>query len=252
METNKIDNGCKSQNDNAMQNNKIKNETELLEMFTAGDGVRAFTYVPFLHPVYNEVWATEGHVVIRISLDRLNKHYEPVNGCERLKLPKVLKPCHLSCTYKAIRQALDACPLVDEVVTEEIEEDCKECGGTGEVEWEYTDDNLHRYFHNFDCPVCDGDGVIIHKLETHTGKKVHDENAIVKIGNSFFRWYYLDIVAKALAHIGADVISITENDHFGMTEFVFDSIKIGLMRFYGDGRKGYDAEVELKENGDKV
>ena len=53
-----------------MQNNKIKNETELLETFTDGDGVRAFTYVPFLHPVYNEVWATDGHVIIRISPDR--------------------------------------------------------------------------------------------------------------------------------------------------------------------------------------
>lgn len=63
-----------------MQNNKIKNETELLEMFTAEDGVRAFTYVPFLHPVYNEVWATDGRVIIRISPDRLNGHYEPVNA----------------------------------------------------------------------------------------------------------------------------------------------------------------------------
>lgn len=42
METNKTNNGCKSQN-----NNKIKNETELLKMFTAGDGVRAYTYVLF-------------------------------------------------------------------------------------------------------------------------------------------------------------------------------------------------------------
>lgn len=247
METNKIDNGCKSQNDN-----KINNETELLEMFTAEDGVRAFTYVPFLHPVYNEVWATDGHVIIRISPDRLNGHYEPVKRCEELKLPKLLEPCHLSCTYKAIRQALDECPLVDEVVTVESEEDCKECGGTGEVEWEYTDDNLHTHYHNFDCPKCDGYGVIAHKLETQTGKKVHDENAIVKIGNSFFRWYYLDIVAKALAHIGADVIGITANDSYGMTEFVFDGIKIGLMRFYSSERKGFNAEVELKENGGEV
>ena len=235
-----------------MQNNKIKNETELLEMFTAGDGVRAFTYVPFLHPVYKEVWATDGHVVIRISPDRLNGHYEPVKGCERLKLPKVLKPCHLSCTYKAIRKALDACPLVDEVVTDENEEDCKECGGTREVEWWYADDNAHTHYHSFDCPVCGGSGVVTHNLETHTDKKVHDENAIVKVGNATFRWYYLDIVAKALKHIGADVIDITANDHFGMTEFVFDGIKIGLMRFYNGDRKGYDAEVELKENGDKV
>ena len=247
METNKINNGCKSQN-----NNKIKNETELLEMFTEPDGFRAFTYIPFLHPIYNEVWATEGHVIIRINPDRLNKHYEPVKGCEKLKLPKALKPCHLSCTYKAIRQALDACPLVDEVVTEENEEDCKECGGTGEVEWEYTDDNLHTHYQDFDCPVCGGSGVITHKLEKHTGKKVHDEEAIVKIGNSFFRWYYLDIVAKALAHIGADVISVTANDPMGMTEFVFDNIKIGLIFYKCKEGEGYNAEVELKENGDEV
>lgn len=231
-----------------MQNNKIKNETELLEMFTAEDGVRAFTYVPFLHPVYNEVWATDGHVVIRISPDRLNKRYEPVKGCEELKLPKVLKPCHLSCTYKAIRQALDACPLVNEVVTGENEEDCKECGGTGEVEWWYADDNAHTHYHSFDCPVCGGSGVITHKLETHTGKKAHDENAIVKVGNATFRWYYLDIAAKALAHIGADVISITANDQFGMTELVFDGIKIGMANYHRNEGEGFNAEVELKEN----
>ena len=231
-----------------MQNNKIKNETELLEMFTGGDGVRAFTYVPFRHPVYNEVWATEGHVIIRINPDRLKKHYEPVKGCETLKLPKVLKPCHLSCTYKAIRQALDACPLVDELVTEGNEEECKECGGTGEVEWEYTDDNLHTHYHDFDCPMCGGDGVITHKKETYTGRKVHDENAVVKIGNSFFRWYYLDIVAKALAHIGADVISITASDPCGMTEFVFDGIKIGMANYHCNEGEGFNAEVELKEN----
>lgn len=245
MKENATNNGCKN------QNNKIKNETELLEMFTDPDGFRAFTYALFLHPTYNEVWATEGHVIIRISPDRLNKHYEPVKGCEELILPKVLKPCHLSCTYKAIRRALDECPLVDEVVTEEHEEDCKECDGTGEVEWEYTDDNLHRHFHNFDCPVCGGSGVITSKKEIHTGKKVHDENAIVKIGNATFLWYYLDIVAKALKHIGADVIDITANDHLGTTMFVFDGIKIGLASYNNEGRR-YNAEVELKENGDKV
>lgn len=242
-----INSGCKSQN-----NNKINNETELLEMFTISDDHRAFPYVPFLNPVYNEVWATENHIIIRISPDRLNKHYEPVKGCEILKLPEALKPCRMSCTYKALRQALDERQLVDEVVTEEHEEKCKECGGTGVVKWQYTDASLHTHYHDFDCPVCGGDGVIIHKLETHTGKKVHDENAIVKIGNATFRWYYLDIVAKALKHIGADVIDITANDHLGMTEFVFDGIKIGLMSYYYKEGEGYNAEVELKEKGDEV
>lgn len=94
--------------------------------------------------------------------------------------------------------------------------------------------------------------MITHKLETHTGKKVHDKDATVKIGNSFFSCYYLAIVAKALAHIGADVIDITANDPYGMTEFVFDGIKIGLSRYYCKEGEGYNAEVELNKNGDKV
>lgn len=59
-------------------------------------------------------------------------------------------------------------------------------------------------------------------------------------------------MAKALAHIGADVINITANEPLGMTEFVFDGIKIGLMSYYYKEGEGYNAEVELKEKGDKV
>lgn len=232
-------------------NNKIKNDGELLGLFTDYDAIRPYMYTPFFHPTYNEVWATEGHVIIRISPERLNRHYEPVVGCEKLKLPKIQNPCQLSCTLDAIKQALDACPLVDEVITEECEEKCKECGGTGDVEWEYTDDDLYTHYYDFDCPKCDGKGVIRREKEIHTGKKVHDENAIVKIGNAIFRWYFLDIVAKALEHIGADVISITANEPFGMTEFVFDGIKIGMMCITDDDGKGISAEVELKGNGGK-
>lgn len=230
-------------------NNKIKNETKLLGLFTGYDAIRPYMYAPFFHPTYNEVWATEGHVIIRISPERLNGHYEPVVECEKLKLPQTQIPCQLSCTLDAIKQALDACPLVDEVITEEYEEQCKECGGTGDVEWEYTDDDLHTHYHDFDCPKCGGDGVIRREKEIHTGKKVHDEKAIVKIGNAIFRWYFLDIVAKALKLIGADVISITANNPLGMTEFVFDGIKIGLMGIFDEDGKGISAEVELKENG---
>ncbi len=96
--------------------------------------------------------------------------------------------------------------------------------------------------------MCGGSGVIKHKLETHTGKKVYDEKAIVKIGNSFFRCCYLDIVAKALTHIGADVINITANEPCGMTEFVFDGIKIGMANYHCNEGEGFNAEVELKEN----
>lgn len=110
-------------------NKKIKNEDELLGLFIDVDGILSNTWLPFLHPTYNEVWATDGHVIIRIPPERLNKQYKPTDGCERLKLPTVEHPCSKSCTLAAIKQALEACPLVDEVETEEYEEKCEECDG---------------------------------------------------------------------------------------------------------------------------
>lgn len=96
-----------------------------------------------------------------------------------------------------------------------------------------------------------------HELQQAVGSPCICDNCLEMPEEGYYiavlnRCYYLDIVAKALAHIGAGVINITTNDPFGMTEFVFDGIKIGLMRFYNSEGEGFNAEVELKENGDKV
>lgn len=48
------------------------------------------------------------------------------------------------------------------------------------------------------------------------------------------------------------MINITANDPCGMTEFVFDGIKIGLKSYYCKEGEEYNAEVELNKNGDKV
>lgn len=228
-------------------NNKIKNECELLGMFTDEDELRPYYRVPFLNLAYNEVWATEGHVIIRISPERLNGHYEPIKGHEDLKLPKIINPCQLSCTLVSIRQALDACPLVDEVETEEYEEECKECDGTGMVEWEYTDGKMETHCHNFDCPICGGDGVIRHEKETKTGKKVPDEDAIIQIGAALFHYCILRIVADALKMLGADTVNVTANEPYGMTEFEYDGIKIWLMCITADLSEKISAEVKLNE-----
>lgn len=228
-------------------NKKIKNEDELLGLFIDVDGILSNTWLPFLHPTYNEVWATDGHVIIRIPPERLNKQYKPTDGCERLKLPTVEHPCSKSCTLAAIKQALEACPLVDEVETEEYEEKCEECDGTGMVEWEYTDGKMKTHYQDFDCPKCDGDGVIMHEKETKTGKKVSDEDAIIQIGAALFRYRILRIVADALKMLGADTVNITANEPYGMTEFEYDGIKIGLMCITADLSEKISAEVKLNE-----
>ena len=228
-------------------NKKIKNEDELFELFINVDDIRSSIWFPFLHPTYNEVWATNGYVIIRIPPERLNKQYEPTDGCERLKLPTVEHPCSKSCTLAAIKQALEACPLVDEVETEEYEEKCEECDGRGLVEWEYTDGELETHYHDFDCPKCGGDGVIRHEKEIKTGKKVPDENAILQIGAALFHHDVLQIVAEALKMLGADTVNVTANEPCGMTEFEYDGIKIGFMYIMADLSEKISADVKLNE-----
>lgn len=227
-------------------NKKIKNEDELLGLFIDVDGIRSSTRLPFLHPTYNEVWATDEHVIIRIPPERLNKQYEPTDGCERMKIPMATLTS-ATCTLADINKALDSCPLVDEVLIEEYEEKCKECNGTGEVEWEYTDGELETHYHDFDCPKCGGDGVIRHEKEIKTGKKVPDENAIIQIGAALFRYCILRIVADALKMLGADTVNVTANTPYGMTEFEYDGIKIGFMCIMADLSEKISADVKLNE-----
>lgn len=50
------------------------------------------------------------------------------------------------------RHFLERLPLVKEM------RECKECVGTGTVEWTYTSIDNIDYDEDHDCPVCDGDG----------------------------------------------------------------------------------------------
>lgn len=91
---------------------KIKNEAELLNKFCDKDEFRQLLRTPFLNTKYNEVWSTDGHVLIRIKPERLISEYPK----GELGLPKLENPCKRKVTIEALNKALNECPKVDEEI----------------------------------------------------------------------------------------------------------------------------------------
>lgn len=94
---------------------KIKNEAELLNKFCYKTHMKEELIKPFFNTRYNEVWSTDGIVLIRIKSKRLVGEYPK----RKLGLPALESLCMKKVTIEAINKALDECPV---------------CDGTGEIE----------------------------------------------------------------------------------------------------------------------
>lgn len=221
---------------------KIKNEAELLNKFCDKDEFRQLLRTPFFNTKYDEVWSTDGHVLIRIKPERLVGVYPE----GELNLPALECPCKRKVTIEAINKALDECPKVDEEIVIQDAVECKECDGSGEVYWEYTDNSGHTHEHLDECPVCDGTGEIEHEKTKKTGKKIVNKKAVINIGSAYIfanNIYKLKFAMDFLGITAADLIS---NPDMWSNEFVLDNdIHVTLMPILFDHTCKCDAKLEL-------
>ena len=203
---------------------KIKNEAELLSMFCNKNEFRQLLRTPFLNTKYNELWSTDGHILIRIKPERLVGEYPK----GELTLPALEFPCKKKITIEAINKALNECPKVDEEIIVQDAVECKECDGSGEVYWEYTDNHLHTHERLYDCPVCDGTGKIKPEITRKTGKKIVDKKAFIKVGEAYMVAAHITVLRSAMEHLNASFVEMLFNPPMGMSEFAIGDIRIGV------------------------
>lgn len=221
---------------------KIKNEAELLNKFCNKNEFRSLLRAPFLNTKYNEVWSTDGHALIRIKPERLVGEY--TKG--ELNLPPLECPCKKKITIGAINKALDECPKVDEEIIVHEAVECKDCDGSGEVYWEYTDNHLRTHERLFDCPVCNGTGEIVPEKTKKTGKKRAEEKAIINVGNAYIFAYNIYKLKFAMDFLGIASVELAYNPERGASEFVLDGdIRIELSPMLFDHTCECDAKLEL-------
>lgn len=220
---------------------KIKNEAELLNMFCDKSYSNPLRSNPFFNTKYNEVWSTDGHVLIRIKPERLVGEYPK----GELNLPPLECPCKKKITIDAINKALNECPKVDEEIIVQDAVKCKECDGSGEVYWEYTDYHGHTYERLSDCPICNGTGEIKPEKTKKTGKQITKEDAVINIGNGYFFAKNICKLKSAMDHLGVTDAELLFNPERKANEFVVEDIHIDLVTMLFDWTCKCDAELEL-------
>lgn len=204
----------------------------LLNLFTCVDKLRPRLASPNLKD--GIVYASDGHVLIAIPDSELSLNY-PTNE----KYPsadKLLKEAILNCTESISVQISD---VVKELVRARIKVDsdfinCKDCEGSGEVEWEYTSKNGYTHTIEEECPVCHGEGgsdevhpfarVSLSEIECDSGEYG------INIGVLYYHPFQLYRLFMVALMKGVKTIDIFYNpNNYGQTLTYFGETKVLVM-----------------------
>ena len=188
---------------------KISNEKKLFDLFCDKRVNNKYYSEPFLNAAYNEVWATDGHIVAAVKPELVSGRYQ--TKTLPLNIPSE-KTCDRIITLNAIKDALAKLPIVEEEEVEDVE--CEECDGSGEVECEYHDNQGSTHEVMADCPICFGTGYV-DGTPKKTGEKVVDYDTPIKLDGAYFKGRLFDILAQAMELIGLERLTMTHHGEYG-------------------------------------
>lgn len=218
---------------------KLNNEKEIFDLYVEDEyALRDTLKTPFIQESDGRVWASEGHIVIMVNQECVSGEYKTQDLGS--KIPVRDYNCDFPLSISDLQNALDRCPQEDEVLITYKEVKCPECDGTGEVEAEYRADyDDEDYEIVGSCPICDGSGKIDEEVRTPTGKKIPQEDSIIKLGKGYFKWHHFRTIIKTCKMLDIKQIRIvrTHETEMSILEPSKD-IHIGFMPMYVDNEDG--------------
>ena len=162
---------------------------DLLARFVANDNDRRIPWIISPYIVGEYVCATNSYQIIRISKEYLSaakeKEYKKNVAEKNIDWPDFKERNKV--TIDQIKETIDRIPIIEYIEKEEIETECPECNGYGEVIWTYTSDNGEEFERRFECPVCDGNGGITEYREIKTGKTGPQDDYLIKIKDLYIQ-----------------------------------------------------------------
>lgn len=205
----------------------------LLGLFTGNDDLRPNMMFPNLEG--DIVSASDGYVLVSIPENELILKY---NTNEKYpNTPKLFSDfekgplCSIKVKVETVAKELAKCRMIaDKLVLK-----CKECGGTGNVEWEYEDKKRETHYAQHDCPLCDGTGQDeknhpFARIRLLSFEKDGDTHVQIKIGDLYFHPFQIYRLFMVAALKGYKEIEIFYNKQsYGQTVSYFDNIKVMVM-----------------------
>lgn len=227
---------------------KIKNEKKALQMFCSDDEVfRKQLTRPFINESHDgKVMATDGYVLLIVDRKLLRCKYETY----KLKISQQgYKPISTPISFAAIDDAYNQLELVPEEVSEDgKDKDCPECCGVGKVDFVYYAENGETYYHECDCPICEGTGIRDDYVPVKTGRMLIPFGAVFIMHNSYFDARRVWKAVTALRLMGFEQITWVGESETSMNRFeVCDGMQLLLMPMTNNGIFKQGIRVELEE-----
>ena len=203
-----------------MESSKF-NERKLFDIFLAGENSSySFATEPIIYGDY--VIATDGHSGVFVKKNITNGIYKRFNR----KLNEYADSGYsLIISIEVIKKAIDRVPMLATVKNENEEIECPECNGSGNVTWEYYDNNNHCHTMEYVCPICDGLGIIDSNRCTVDDKKVKDRFSLIGFGPIIISVEDAMKLYNAMAIIGIDTCEMigytSSNATFRLNEDIF-------------------------------
>lgn len=192
-------------------------QLKLFKMFCGDDMIRPAMMLPFEWD--GKIYATDAHKLIRCDKSylefELNNPHKPLNADKCI--PQIT--CNRIVATKL--EDFDIFKTEDDFDKIGEDEDCLECEGDGEVEWEYK-----HHTKTDDCPICNGSGLSYESRLVKNGKKTFDKYSFVKIDNVYFNINILIPIFEAQKMIGGELISLNTVENYKPAFF-----KIGNYEF---------------------
>lgn len=211
-------------------------EQKLLGLFYSKGSLSA---MPLLKDT--KVFAADRHKAIYINAEVCQREYEKTE-LFNIKIPPVEQ--ELNIPLSSLQKAYDFLPKVE---TEKYDsEDCKECDGTGSVEWEYQDKKGNTHYKDFDCPSCDGFGFFKRNIR----KCIEPEyDAVIELDGFFINNSHIKAIIDALLLLGKDHITLLSKAKKDSKVYAYfridENITILVTPYCFYDEEDADAKVEL-------
>lgn len=167
----------------------------LLYKFTSDEDFRPGLQKPFEQDGY--IFATETHVVLRVDKNLIpisNDDYTPKN-----RVPTVAKVMPApDPTFTISLKEIQSCLVALGLNYDRLTKNCPECGGSGDVDWYYTDRDGDTHTKIDECPYCGGSGDI------HNGN-----DRYCTIGDKAILAYYLILTHCVMVNLGIETLKCT-------------------------------------------
>lgn len=190
---------------------------------------------PFIDKNDGRVWATDAHILVMVNPECVSDKYETKDLGS--KIPVREYNCNESLLVSDLQDALNRCPQEPEMEIKYNVVQCPECNGYGEVDVEYYADSDGKcYTISGTCPICDGDGTIKEEEREPTGNMIPKEDSLIKFGEGYFKWYYIDTIIEACKKLKIEKIKLvrTSISELSLIELSRD-IHIAIMPMLLDG-----------------